>query len=197
MMYAYIIHETSTHTHHSSYILSTCDVLLSICIYIPPSVVYAIRASTRECMVYVWCMLLFIVGFGINGPKSLLQLKATEQCICAYNSIYSYFASHTPSPSPSPSHTHTQTPSDTPTHTHKHKQTCKQTSITGTLSGVVGLCAQVGASCSGIHMSSYIHIHYEYIWPVCIVLCISVVGMLCVCVWVEKIIEGREKKKAE
>lgn len=110
---------------------------------------------------FSWCVLLFMAGFGINGPKALLQLKATEQCLLTQSlwedrrleglNIAIEDVSQRRKPS------------------------------TGTISGCIGLCAQLGASCSGLLLAVYLQMDYAFLWPSLVMLCMFLLILLVVC----------------
>lgn len=115
----------------------------------------------------VWCALVSSAGFGINGPKALLQLRATEQSLVALEA----WRSRTADPAGG------------------------KTS-TGTVSGVMGLCAQVGASCSGMVLAVYVQAGYAFLWPSLTILCTTLLVLLLLCSALDLVI-GLEHNKSK
>eukprot|EP00981_Chlorochromonas_danica_P007833 scaffold1884_cov343-Ochromonas_danica.AAC.50 len=120
----------------------------------------------RSLSSFSWCLLLFMAGFGINGPKALLQLKATEQCLLT-QSLWEDRRLESLGMSIEDD-------------SNRLNRTRRKAS-TGTVSGCIGLCAQLGASCSGLLLAVYLQIDYAFLWPSLVMLCLLLLILLVVC----------------
>lgn len=104
---------------------------------------------------YAYRICLFGIGFSLNGPKALLLLQATQESVQFCQPYYS-----------------------------SQKEDGKNSIPTGTISGMIGFLAQVGASGSGYLMGYYLEQSFDYYWYIlflasgCLLLCLCMAWTL-------------------